>query len=311
MPPRRPHRAGAATGWIAERGIADMNYRHSFHAGNFADVLKHVTLIRILEYLKLKDKPFRVIDTHAGSGLYDLGGEDAARTGEWREGIGRLEKAALAPDVAALLAPYLDVIKAARSLGDVPLYPGSPWITRQLLRRADRLTAIELHPLAADQLKALFAGDVQVRVIHLDGWLSLGAHVPPKEKRGLVLVDPPFEIAGEFDRMVEGAIKAHRRWAGGVQALWYPVKDRAAVARFREDLGASGIEKILDLSLMIRGQGTVPTLDGCGMVIINPPYILEQEMRLLLPALAEVLAQDKRASWNIEWLVHDKGSPDI
>ncbi|MCO5066199.1 MAG: 23S rRNA (adenine(2030)-N(6))-methyltransferase RlmJ [Rhizobiaceae bacterium] len=278
-----------------------MNYRHSFHAGNFADVMKHVTLCRLLEYLKRKDKPFRVIDTHAGAGLYDLSGGDSARTGEWLGGIGRLEDAALDAPLAALLAPYLEAVSAAREAG-ASLYPGSPWITRHLLRRSDRLTAIELHPQDFLLLKQLFAGDIQVRTIQLDGWLSLGAHVPPKEKRGLILVDPPFEQQGEFERMLDGAVKAHRRWPGGVQALWYPVKDRKAVASFRDGLAASGIPKILDLSLMIRTRSGTPSLDGCGMVVINPPFVLEQEMRVILPALCRLLGDPSGASWNTRWL---------
>ncbi|MGC4025297.1 MAG: 23S rRNA (adenine(2030)-N(6))-methyltransferase RlmJ [Mesorhizobium sp.] len=278
-----------------------MNYRHSFHAGNFADVMKHVTLVRILEYLKRKDKPFRVIDTHAGAGIYDLSAEQSARTGEWEAGIARLENASLPDHVTALLTPYLEAVGAARNIGKT-LYPGSPWITRHLLRRTDRLTAIELHPQDFEQLKQLFAGDIQVRAIHLDGWLSLGAHVPPKEKRGLILVDPPFELPGEFDRLVDGAIKAHHRWPGGVQSLWYPIKDRKAVAAYRDALSESGIPKILDLTLMIRSGGVVPTLDGCGMTIINPPFVLEEEMRLILPALARLLGEEKGASWDAVWL---------
>lgn len=277
-----------------------MNYRHSFHAGNFADVMKHVTLTRILEYLKRKDKPFRVIDTHAGAGIYDLSAEESLRTGEWEAGIARIERASLVAPLAGLLAPYLEAVGAARSKGKT-LYPGSPWITRHSLRRVDRLTAIELHPRDFASLKELFAGDIQVRTIHLDGWLSLGAHVPPKEKRGLILVDPPFELPGEFDRLVDGAIKANRRWPGGVQALWYPVKDRKAVATFRNALSESGLPKILDLSLMIRAGGTVATLDGCGMVIVNPPFVLEEEMRLILPMFARLLGEND-ASWDAKWL---------
>ncbi|MBX3595994.1 MAG: 23S rRNA (adenine(2030)-N(6))-methyltransferase RlmJ [Rhizobiaceae bacterium] len=278
-----------------------MNYRHSFHAGNFADVMKHITLVRILEYLKRKDKPFRVIDTHAGTGLYDLSGAQSEKTGEWRAGIARLEATALDAEVMALLAPYLDAVSAARETG-ATLYPGSPWITRNLLRTIDRLTAIELHPQDYQLLKHLFAGDIQVRVIHLDGWLSLGAHVPPKEKRGLILVDPPFELPNEFDRMVDGAVKAWRRWPGGIQALWYPIKDRDAVAAYRAALSETGITKILDLSLMIRAAGDVPSLDGCGMTIINPPYVLKEEMDKILPCLATAMGSARGASWSADWL---------
>lgn len=279
-----------------------MNYRHSFHAGNFADVLKHVTLARILDYLKRKDKPFRVIDTHAGTGLYDLSGDESARTGEWLSGIGKIESVKLESPVEALLAPYLEAVESARAISGDNLYPGSPWITRHLLRRVDRLTAIELHPQDFERLKELFAGDVQVRTIHIDGWLSLGAHVPPKEKRGLILVDPPFEQPGEFERLLRGAVKAHKRWPGGIQALWYPIKDRKAVQEFRKGLAESGIPKILDLNLMIRGAGEVPTLDGCGMAIINPPFVLEEEMRIVLPAIMQLMREDNGASWSAEWL---------
>ena len=217
-----------------------MNYRHAYHAGNFADVVKHAALSRLVEYLKLKDKAFRVVDTHAGIGLYDLSSEEAQKTGEWLDGIGRLLEAKLSPDAQALLAPYLEAVKSANPEGGVENYPGSPLIVRHLLRPQDRLSAIELHPKDFQRLKALFAGDFQVRAIELDGWLALGAHLPPKEKRGLVLVDPPFEQEGEFDRLVDGLVRAHRRWPGGIYALWYPIKDRAAVSRFRAELEGVG-----------------------------------------------------------------------
>lgn len=278
-----------------------MNYRHAFHAGNFADVVKHAVLARIVEYLKRKPGAFRVIDTHAGIGLYDLSGEEAQRTGEWRGGVGRLLEARLPAGAAALLAPYLDAVRALNPEGGVRFYPGSPLVTRSLLRDGDRLTAIELHPQDALALKQRFAGDWQVRVIALDGWLALGAHVPPKEKRGLVLVDPPFEKEGEFDRLADGLARAHRRWPGGTYALWYPVKDRAAVERFRDRLRGAGIAKVLDIAFEIRAPSPEPRLDGCGMVVVNPPFVLEDEMAALLPALGEALGEDG-ASARTAWL---------
>ncbi|MBX3575658.1 MAG: 23S rRNA (adenine(2030)-N(6))-methyltransferase RlmJ [Rhizobiaceae bacterium] len=279
-----------------------MNYRHAFHAGNFADVVKHAVLARIVDYLKRKDRAFRVIDTHAGAGLYHLSGDEASRTGEWRAGIGRLIEAQLPKPAAELLAPYLDAVRAANPDGGLALYPGSPWIVRHLLRRQDRLTAIELHAEDAARLRQQFADDVQVRVIELDCWLSLGAHVPPKEKRGLVLVDPPFEIAGEFDRLVHGLVRAHRRWPGGIYALWYPIKDRAAVNAFRADLAATGIPKILDIRFEVRPPSREPRLYGSGMVIVNPPFTLEAEMKALLPVLANVLGEDGAGRFSIEQL---------
>jgi len=282
-----------------------MNYRHAYHAGNFADVFKHVVLARIIEYLKRKEQAFRVIDTHAGIGRYDLAGTEAGKTAEWKQGIARLTETsagAIPPDTAELLAPYLDVIRAENTDGDLKTYPGSPLLARSLMRKQDRLSAIELHPDDARVLSELFAGDHQVRVIHLDGWLALGAHLPPKEKRGLVLVDPPFEKAGEFDRLVDGLAKAHKRFSGGTYALWYPVKDRQEVKRFVSRLHETGIPKILRLELAIRPPSPAPRLDGSGMIIVNPPYTLENEMKLLLPCLTELLAEAKGGSFTIEWV---------
>jgi 23S rRNA (adenine2030-N6)-methyltransferase len=279
-----------------------MNYRHAYHAGNFADVVKHTALSRLVEYLKLKDKAFRVADTHAGAGLYDLSSEEAQKSGEWLDGVGRLLEAELSPQAAALLAPYLAAVKSVNPDGGVKNYPGSPLIVRHLLRPQDRLSAIELHPQDFQRLKAKFAGDFQVRAIELDGWLALGAHLPPKEKRGLVLVDPPFEQEGEFGRLVDGLVRAHRRWPGGIYALWYPIKDRAAVRRFREDLRETGIPKILDVVFEIRVPSQGERLDGSGLVVVNPPFVFEKEMRAVLPELKKALAQDPRARWSLEWI---------
>lgn len=282
-----------------------MNYRHVYHAGNFADVVKHAILSRIVEYLKRKDKAFRVIDTHAGIGLYDLTSDAAQKTGEWRGGIGRVIEASIEPAAAAaLLSPYLDAVRAFNPEGGVRFYPGSPKLARQLLRPQDRLTAIELHPADAATLKDAFAGDFQTRVIELDGWLALGAQLPPKEKRGLVLIDPPFEETGEFDRIAQRLAKAYRRWPGGVYAVWYPIKDRAAVERFREGFRAGGMPKVLDVSLTIRGAGATetPRLDGTGMLIVNPPFPLRAELDIMLPALTRLLADGPGAAWRVEEL---------
>ncbi|WP_019170532.1 23S rRNA (adenine(2030)-N(6))-methyltransferase RlmJ [Pseudaminobacter salicylatoxidans] len=279
-----------------------MNYRHAYHAGNFADVVKHAVLARLVEYLKQKDKAFRVIDTHAGIGLYDLGSEEAGKTGEWRGGIGRLLDATFSPEAAALLKPYLDAVGETDASGELSFYPGSPLVVRRLLRKQDRLSAIELHPQDVQLLKELFAEDFQVRVTELDGWLALGAHLPPKEKRGLVLVDPPFEKDGEFPRLVEGLQRAHRRWPGGIYALWYPIKDRKAVAGFRQALADAGIPKIMDIGFEIRRPSSEPRLDGTGMIVVNPPYTLERELNVLLPALHALLAEEKGSGWSLEWL---------
>lgn len=279
-----------------------MNYRHAYHAGNFADVVKHAALARLVDYLKVKDKAFRVIDTHAGIGLYDLSSEEAQKTGEWRDGIGRVIDHPLPPEAAALLGPYLEAVRSANPGGGLKRYPGSPMIVRRLLRKQDRLSAIELHPDDARKLARRFAGDFQTRVIELDGWLALGAHLPPKEKRGLVLIDPPFEEKDEFGRLIDGLIKAHRRWPGGIYALWYPIKDRRAVNSFRAGLSASGIANIIDLRFDVRAPSSEPRLEGSGMVVVNPPFTFEKEMRVVLPALHKVLAETPAARWSVEWL---------
>jgi 23S rRNA (adenine2030-N6)-methyltransferase len=278
-----------------------MNYRHIYHAGNFADVVKHAVLVRVIEYLKKKDAAFRVTDTHAGRGVYDLSSPEAQKTGEWREGIGRLIDAKLPKEAAALLAPYLDAVRALNPGGGIERYPGSPALSRHLLRKQDRLSAVELHPEDGEALAAEFAGDVQTRVIHLDGWLALGAHLPPKEKRGLVLVDPPFEEKGEFERMAEGLKKAQRRWPGGVYLFWYPIKDRRAVNAFRASLADSEIPKIIDIRFDLRAPSRELRLDGCGMVVVNPPFTLAQEMKIVLPALVKVVGAEG-AGWSVSTL---------
>lgn len=279
-----------------------MNYRHVYHAGNFADVVKHAVLARIVEYLKRKDKAFRVIDTHAGIGLYDLSSEEAQKTGEWHGGIGRLMDASLDAETASLLNPLLDAVHAVNQEGGIQRYPGSPRVTRHLLRKQDRLTAVELHPQDAARLKEEFAGDFQTRVIELDGWLALGAHLPPKEKRGLVLIDPPFEQEGEFTRIAARLQKAHARWPGGIYAIWYPIKDHGAVDAFRKALADSGIADVIDIRLELRAPSSEPRLDGTGIIIVNPPFVLQKEMETVLPPLARILGDNGKGRWSIERL---------
>jgi 23S rRNA (adenine2030-N6)-methyltransferase len=280
-----------------------MNYRHAFHAGNFADVVKHAVLALLIERLKAKDTAFRVIDTHAGLGLYDLTADEASRTGEWREGIGRLWGAARPPALAPLLAPYLDAVAAANGDAEpasLTRYPGSPWIARHLFRRQDRLTAVELHPEDAAHLEAEFAGDVQVRTIALDGWLALGAFVPPKERRGLVLVDPPFEERGEFTTMLDGFLAAYRKWPTGIYALWYPVKDLPAVDAFRVGLTRSGVRRLLRAELTVRDRDAAGTFNGTGLVICNPPWQFAETLRALLSGLVPLLRQGDGADFLLD-----------
>ncbi len=279
-----------------------MNYRHIYHAGNFADVLKHAVLARLIVYLQGKDKAFRVLDTHAGIGLYDLSSEEAQKTGEWQTGIGKLLDKQLPPDVATLLEPYLEAVRSLNPDGGVRYYPGSPKLTRMLLRNQDRLSAMELHPDDYETLSDLFEGDFRTRVTKLDGWLAMGAHLPPKEKRGLVLVDPPFEQEGEYERLVSSLVKAYRRFPNGVYCLWFPMKKGAPIAAFYEALKMSGIPKMLTAELTVVSDRETTGLNGSGLIIVNPPYTLKDELHTLLPVLKENLAQDRYASQRCFWL---------
>ena len=279
-----------------------MNYRHIYHAGNFADVLKHAVLARLIVYLQQKDKAFRLLDTHAGIGLYDLSSEEAQKTGEWKDGIGRLLEAELPAPVSAFLAPYIEAVRTLNPDGSIRLYPGSPKLSRMLFRPQDRLSAMELHPDDSRALSRLFEGDYQVRVTELDGWLALGAHLPPKEKRGIVLVDPPFEIDGEYDRLVDGLSRAWRRFSTGVYCLWYPIKKGAPIAAFHQALKELEIPKMLCAELSVRSDRETTGLSGSGLIIVNPPYTLKDELHVLLPVLREKLAQDRFASHRAFWL---------
>lgn len=277
-----------------------MNYRHAFHAGNFADVLKHAALMRVLDHLKRKDKPFRAIDVHAGDGFYDLGSDEAARTGEWVEGVGRLAEP-LPPEAEAVLAPWRAALEDLAPLGGV--YPGSPALIRHALRAGDRAAFNEKHPEAHARLRQLMGRDARVAITALDAYTVWKAQVPPPERRGLVLVDPPFEQPGEFDRMAEGARMMARKWPGGTLMLWYPIKDREAVRRFEGEITASGFEKLLVLELHVDHPEASGPLAATGLLITNPPFTLRDEMAALLPPLAARLARHAVARWRAEWLL--------
>ncbi|WP_422373390.1 23S rRNA (adenine(2030)-N(6))-methyltransferase RlmJ [Hoeflea sp.] len=284
-----------------------MNYRHSYHAGNFADVLKHAVLAQIIAYLKRKDAAFRVIDTHAGIGVYDLSSAEAQKTGEWLGGIGKLAGANLSDTLIQFLEPWLDAVSGlnaeAGAKNAVHLYPGSPKLARMLMRKQDRLSALELHPEDAATLRSVFDGDFQVRVTELDGWLALGAHLPPKEKRGLVLIDPPFEQDGEFDRLVDGLARATRRFAGGTYMLWHPIKADSPLAAFDKKLVALGRPRTLIVRLLVRDNKTAPGLNGSGLVIVNPPFTLEAELKAVLPELTALLATAPGSGFEVKMLV--------
>jgi 23S rRNA (adenine2030-N6)-methyltransferase len=279
-----------------------LNYRHAFHAGSFADVFKHAVLCRMLHYLRRKPAPFRVIDTHAGAGLYDLAGPEAARGGEWHDGIERILAAQLAAPIAELLAPYLEVVAALNERGRLKLYPGSPALARAWLRPQDRLIACELEAQAAAALARNLKGDVRIKTIALDGWTALSAYVPPKERRGLVLVDPPFEEDNDFSQLARGLGLAHRKWATGIYAFWYPIKGRSAPDMLAKRLRRLDIPKILRAELIVAPLSDPTRLNGCGLILVNPPHTLEHELSTLLPALAGLLGRACKGQFTLDWL---------
>lgn len=308
--------AKSSLGFAAENlsGIwREMNYRHIYHAGNFADVLKHLVLSLVIEHLKRKATPFRVIDTHAGAGLYDLSSVEAQKTGEWREGIGRVLSGDLPDDVAAVMAPYLDLIRSlnasarsgqtgARPGGDVMCYPGSPILAARLIRPLDYLIANELHPVDRQSLEAALSGYKNVKVMGVDGYVAEKAVLPPKERRGVVLIDPPFEEPGEFNRLFQGVRQGVKRFATGTFLIWYPIKDPRPVMAFKRELSGLGLPKLTAVEFYRQAPKDVERLNGHGLVMLNAPYTLGEDLRLVLPALIGVLGRDEGAFFDISEL---------
>jgi 23S rRNA (adenine2030-N6)-methyltransferase len=283
-----------------------MNYRHAFHAGNFADVHKHVVFARVIDHLRRKPAAFRVIDTHAGAGLTDLNGPEASRTGEWHEGIERVLSVPFSTDVGTLLAPYLQAVARFNPVGRLATYPGSPLLATTWLRSHDRLLACEIEPGAARALAQQLAGDARASSIATDGWTALSAFVPPKERRGVVLVDPPFEAPGEFARLADGLARAHRKWPTGIYLLWYPIKEPRQAQAFAARIVRLKVPKILRAELRVAAASNQAPLFGSGLLVINPPWTLEGELKILLPALSLALRRDPSGGFNLDWLVHEK-----
>ena len=276
-----------------------LSYRHAFHAGNFADVFKHVLLVQLIRALQRKDKPFSVLDTHAGAGRYDLDSLPAQKNREFASGIGRLwTRSGLSPE----LADYVAQVRAMNPDGRLRYYPGSPRIARALLRPGDRLILTELHPAEHAVLKAEFASARQVAVHHADGYAALKALLPPPERRGLVLMDPAYELKDEFDRLLEAVQVIHRRWATGIIALWYPILDRVPSLRWQRNLQKLEIPAVLCAELGLYPYDAPLGLHGAGMIIINPPWKLDETLGRLLPELLQCLRVGDRSQTRLEWL---------
>jgi 23S rRNA (adenine2030-N6)-methyltransferase len=292
-----------------------MNYRHAFHAGGHADVLKHVVLAAMIERLKAKEAPFRVLDTHAGIGVYDLASDAAGRTGEWRDGVGRLYDAngdgrLLSPRAEAVLGPWRVAVAAVNQQGAaLRRYPGSPEIARLGLRPQDRLALNELHPEDHARLAAEYRRDARVRITSLDATLVAKAQLPPPERRGIVLIDPAYEAADEPDRAIAMLAEGHRRFATGVFALWYPVTGDELSARLRRKARALALPKMIDVTLAVRRPVAGRGLAGSSLLIVNPPWRLAESLRDLLPDLAERLRQGSGATAAVTVLAGEELSP--
>lgn len=255
-------------------------------------MFKHAVLSLCLEHLRTKPAPFRVIDVFAGVGVYDLESEPAQKTGEWRGGIGRLRD-----DPPADLAPYLGALASLNPAGGMRRYPGSPAIARHFLRAGDALALNELHAADHAALKAAMGGDRRVRIISIDGWQAVRSMLPPPERRGLVLIDPPFEKPGEFDRMARAVADIKKRFATGIALFWYPVKAAADGEAFVASARTAGFNTGLDMRMMIRSPMDPARLNGCGVTALNPPWRLEVAMDEIGPVLAARMADGAGARY--------------
>jgi 23S rRNA (adenine2030-N6)-methyltransferase len=296
-----------------------MNYRHAYHAGNFADVLKHTVQLALIEALQAKPTPFCIIDTHAGSGCYALDSKEAGKTGEYKDGITRLLYPDLqradqpqatpqgTPSLPPLLRRWLDSILALPgNEGGLKLYPGSPLQAARSMRAEDSAQLCELHPEEAERLRAVFHHDHRVHVHQRDGYEALKAMLPPKEKRGLVLIDPPYEAQEAEYKLIEKALKAALlRWPTGMYAVWYPIKLRSQVQPFLRWLQRCGAKRVLRAELLIHPDDSPLRLNGSGMVILNAPWQLDETLREPMRALARLLSQTRQAEWKLDWLLQD------
>ena len=282
-----------------------MNYRHSFHAGNFADVHKHLTLLAVLDYLLQKPKPIFFLDTHSGRGEYDLHSTDASRGNEWQEGVGRVFARQFS---SPPLQRYVDIIhKAQQGAGTLHTYPGSPLIATHVLRDCDRRVFVEMQAEECLALRKLLRQPQHHRpnttVDQGDGYQAINAYLPPKERRGLVLLDAPFESPDEFKQLEKALVRAAERFAEGVYCLWYPIKSGGLVNPFYAALKRSGLRKLLLAELFVRPADTPLGLNGSGMIILNPPWQLDTHLQTAYTELLPVLAPNAQGHVRVEWLV--------
>ena len=276
-----------------------LSYRHSFHAGNFADVLKHIILIKILEHLKKKDKPFCCIDTHAGPGEYALDEGYALKNREFENGIGKLWQRDDLPDS---VANYVNIIKKFNNTDELIRYPGSPLIIKQFLRNNDRLFLYELHSTEIELLNLAVTRDRRVKVFHADGLKNVLGLLPPNEHRGMILIDPSYEIKSDYNLVIETLIQMHKRFATGIYALWYPVVERSRNKHLEKAIKNSGIKNVQLFELGIKTDTHEHGMTASGMIVVNPPWTLAADMQQILPWLADVLGIEGAGLYRIETL---------
>ncbi len=276
-----------------------LSYRHSFHAGNHADVVKHIVQSLILDALKQKDKPFVYHDTHSGVGRYDLQDERSEKTGEFKQGIARIWQR---EDIPAEIASYIEAIKVLNEGDELRYYPGSPKVARAQIREQDRMVLTELHPSDFPLLLQEFRGDRQVRIYKEDAFARLKGSLPPKERRGVVLIDPPYELKHEYMDVVKAIKESHKRWATGTYAIWYPVVYRENIDKMLKGLEDLGIRKILQIELGVEPDTEERGMTASGMIVINPPWKLESQMQAILPWLKEAIAPN-HGHYKVEWIV--------
>ncbi len=279
-----------------------LSYRHGFHAGNFADVLKHSLLTLVVNALKQKEKPFVYIDTHAGAGKYSFKSEFAQKTGEYQQGIVRLWGQQQVP---IEIRDYLAAVRAENTGRQLVRYPGSPQLVRRLIRDQDRLQLSELHSSDFASLYQLFAADKQVSVAQEDGLERLIKKLPPIQKRGLIFIDPSYEVKADYKKVVETLVKAYRHFATGIFALWYPVIERSNTERMLQQLQQTGIPKQLRIEHCMVADGSQRGMTGSGMILINPPWTLSKQVEVLLPWINQVLTEGQ-GHWTQEWLVPEQ-----
>ena len=277
-----------------------LSYRHSFHAGNHADVLKHTVQSLIIESLKEKEKPFLYMDTHSGAGRYQLTSEHAEKTGEFLEGIARLWER---DDLPLELMPYINIVKKLNENGRLRYYPGSPLLAKQLLRGYDQISLTELHTSDFPLLRSEFLRDERATVSRSDGFQQLKAKLPPASRRGFVLIDPSYELKTDYQDVVKAVCEGYKRFATGTYAIWYPIVLRQHVKRMLIDLQKTGIRKILQIELSVLPDSDQRGMTGSGMIVINPPWKLEQQMKAMLPWLHKALVPAGTGHTTVNWVV--------